>query len=138
VDGAVAAQSRTGEAEIASASTAVSVDGAAAASPWLTPTQLLALRASGRQVTWGKMGKGRWRQGTGAKDVEEGSAAVAVPSMPGGSETSSASIAVAMEGAASVGGKSDAAAEDGADIESCMFKKVGLLPQTQNRSCGLR
>ena len=50
VDAAVAAQSMPGEAEIANASTVVSVDGAAAAS--------LALRASGRQVTWGKMGKG--------------------------------------------------------------------------------
>ena len=104
----------------------------------ITPTQLFALRASGRQVTWGKMGKGRWRQGTGAKDVEEGRAAVVAPSMPGESETSSASIAVAMDGAASLGGKSDAAAEDGADIESCMFMKVGFLPQMQNRSCGLR
>jgi hypothetical protein len=50
VDATVAAQSMPGEAETASASAAVSVDGAAAAS--------LALRASGRQVTWGKMGKG--------------------------------------------------------------------------------
>ena len=50
MDAAVAAQSMPDEGEIANASTAVSFDGAAAAS--------LALRASGRQVTWGKMGKG--------------------------------------------------------------------------------
>ena len=84
------------------------------------------------------MGKGRWRQGKRAKEVEEGSAAVAAPSMPGEAETPSAFTAVATEGAAAVGGRSDAAAEDGADIESCMFKKVGFVPQMQNRSCGLR
>ena len=112
---AVAAQSMPGEAETASASIAVSVDGAAAA-----------------------MGKGRWIHGKGAKEVEQGSAAVAVLSRPGKKDAASAFIAVATEEAAAVGGKSDAAAEDGADIESCVFKRVGFVPQMQNRSCGLR
>ena len=74
----------------------------------------------------------------GAKEVEQGSAAVAVLSRPGKKDEASALIAVATEEAAAVGGKSDAAAEDGADIESCMIKKVGFLPQMQNRRCGLR
>ena len=64
------------------------------------------------------MGKGRWRQGKHAKEVEEGSAAVAEPFRPGKKEAASAFIAVATEEAAAVGGNSDAAAEDRADIES--------------------
>ena len=86
----------------------------------------------------------RWARADGstvikdAKEVEEGSAAVAEPSRPGKKDAANAFIAVATEEAAAVGGKSDAAAEDGADIESCMFKQVGFLPQMQNRSCGLR
>ena len=74
----------------------------------------------------------------GAKEVEQGSAAVAELSRPGKKDAASAFIAVATEEAAAVGGKSDAAVEDGADIASWMFKKVGFLPQMQNRSCGLR
>ena len=74
----------------------------------------------------------------GAKEIEEGSAAVAEPSRPGKKEAASAFLAVATEEAAVVGGKSDAAAKDGAGIESWIFKKVGFLPQMQNRSCGLR
>ena len=74
----------------------------------------------------------------GATEVEQGSAAVAELSRPGKKDAANAFIAVATEEAAAVGGKSDAAAEDGADIESWMFTNVGLLPQLQNRSCGLR
>ena len=37
-----------------------------------------------------------------------------------------------------LGGSEDAAAEDGADIESCMFTNVALSAQMQDRSCGLR
>ena len=74
----------------------------------------------------------------GAKEVEQGSAAVAELSRPGKKDAASAFIAFATDEAATVGGKSDAAAEDGAYIESWMFKNVGLLPQMQNRSCGLR
>ena len=43
-------------------------------------------RAAGLHVRWGKLDKGRWRQGKGAKEVEEGSAAVAEPSRPGEKE----------------------------------------------------
>ena len=50
----------------------------------------------------------------------------------------SAFTAVATEGAAAVGGKSDAAAEDGADTESCVFKKLVCVAQMQNRNFGLR
>ena len=74
----------------------------------------------------------------GAKEVEQGSAAVADLSRPGKKDAASAFIAAATEEAAAVGGQSDAAAEDGADIESGMFKKVGCVPQLQSRSCGLR
>ena len=74
----------------------------------------------------------------GAKEVEQGSAAVAELSRPGKKDAANALIAVATEEAAAVGGKSDAAAEDGADIESCMFKKVSVLPHMQSRSRGLR
>ena len=74
----------------------------------------------------------------GAAEVEQGSAAVAELSRPGKKDAASALITFATEEAAAVGGTSDAAAEDGADIESWMFKKVGFLPQMQNRSCGLR
>ena len=74
----------------------------------------------------------------GAKEVEEGGAAVADPSRPGKKDAANAFIAVATEEAAAVGGKTDATAEDGADIESLMFKKIGFLPHMQNRSCGLR
>ena len=70
--------------------------------------------------------------------TEEGSAAVGELSRPGKKDAASAFIAVATEETAAVGGKSDATAEDGAYIESWMFKKVGFLPQMQNRSCGLR
>ena len=75
---------------------------------------------------------------TGAKEVGQGSAAVAELSRPGKKDAANAFIAVATEEALAVGGKSDAAAADGADIESWMIKKVGFLPQMQNRSCGLR
>ena len=84
------------------------------------------------------MGKGRWRQGNNATEVEEGSAAVGVPSMTGEPETPSAFTAVAAEGAAAVGGKSDATAEDKPYIELCVFKKVGFVPQLMSRNCGLR
>jgi hypothetical protein len=57
----------------------------------------------------------------GAKEVEQGSAAVAELSRPGKKDAANAFIAVATEEAAAVGGNSDAAAEDGADIVSCMF-----------------
>ena len=131
MDAAVAAQSMPGEAEIAHAPTVVSVDGAAAAS--------LALRASGRQVTWARWARADGSMAIkGAKEVEQGSAAVAELSRPGKKDAANAFIAVATEEAAAVGGKTDAAAEDGADIESCMFKNVGFLAQMQNRSCGLR
>ena len=63
MDAAVAAQSMPGEAEIANAPAAVSVDGAAAAS--------LALRASGRQVSVMSSGLSnygtRWARVDGAK-----------------------------------------------------------------------
>ena len=73
------------------------------------------------------MEKGRWRQGKGAKEFEEGCAAAEAPSMPGEAETPSAFTTVATEGAFAVGGNSDAAAEDGADIESCMLKKFAFF-----------
>ena len=82
-----------------------------------------------------------------AAEVEEGGAAVAALSLPGEAETPSASTAVSVEGAAAgafgltptqLGGSEDASAEDGADIESCMFKKLALLAHIQNSYCGLR
>ena len=74
----------------------------------------------------------------GAKEVEEGSAAVAEPSRPGKKEAASALIAVATEEATAVGGNSDAAAEDKADVESCMFTQIKFRPQMHNRSYGQR
>ena len=80
---AVAAQSMPGEAEITSKLVLRCFGRRSSRSkPLAYADATIALRASGRQVTWGKMGKGRWRQGTGAKDVEEGSAAVAEPFRP--------------------------------------------------------
>ena len=64
--------------------------------------------------------------------MEEGSAAVAEPSRPGKKEAANAFNAVATEEAAAVGGNSDAAAEDGAEIESCMFMKNKILAANAN------
>jgi len=70
--------------------------------------------------------------------IEAGSAAVAEPTRTGKKEAASASIAVAIEEVAAVGRNSDAAAEDRADIKSCVFMKVQFWPQMHNRSCGHR
>ena len=70
--------------------------------------------------------------------IEAGSAAVAEPTRTGKKEAASASIAVATEEVAAIGGNSDAAAEDRADIKSCMFMKIKFWPQMHSRSCGYR
>ena len=95
-------------------------------------------RAAGLHVRCGTLGKGCWVQGTGAKVIEAGSAAVAEPTRTGKKEASSASIAVAIEEVAAVGGNSLAASEDRVGIKSCMFMKVQGWPQMHNRSCGHR
>ena len=72
----------------------------------------------------------RWARGDGstvirgAKEVEEGSTAVAETSRPGKKDAANAFVAVATEEAAAVGGNSDAAAEDGADIVSCNYART--------------
>ena len=70
--------------------------------------------------------------------IEAGSAAVAELTRTRKKEAANASIAVAIEEVAAVGGNSLAAAEDRVDIKSCMFMKVQFSPQMHNRSCGHR
>ena len=70
--------------------------------------------------------------------LEAGSAAVAEPNRTGKKEAASASIAVAIEEVAAVGGNSHAAAEGRVDIKSCMLMNVQVCPQMHNRSCGHR
>ena len=67
-----------------------------------------------------------------------GSAAVVEPTRTGKKEATSASIAIATEEVAALGGNSDATAEDRADIKSCVFMKVQRWPQMHNRNCGHR
>ena len=97
-------------------------------------------------LTWANAAKQRKLNATGAKEVEEGGAAVAVPSRPGEAGSASASSSVAVDrGAGRACGLdmsdfivgADAGADEGADSEFSLLSEVGGSHDSMGEAVGV-